>query len=265
MSEKYTEEDKSLLSEEELAAIEEDDEEVSEEAAEDTDEPVEEEVGEEEVDEEDAPEEADEEEPAEEEEEESPAEEERPKPPEVPDGVDLPGDFKTQREALKKQYEDGELDLVDYMDARDDITRAETAYIEGAKAWQRDQKAFFAEVASEIYSNPVLYDALNAQVVKIANSAEAANLSGADILKKADEAVRGAFSIRKETPKEPEKPKMPKAKRPDIKTLAEIPTAAPTDVGGGEFAGLEKLRGEALEEAIAKMSDTQYQRYLRGA
>jgi hypothetical protein len=71
----------------------------------------------------------------------------------------------------------------------------------------------------------------------------------------------------KQAPADPKKAAAEKRK-PDLsglpQTLADVPGAdGPGDVAS-EFASLDSLDGEALESAIARMSPTQRERYLRG-
>jgi len=75
-----------------------------------------------------------------------------------------------------------------------------------------------------------------------------------------EEAMNGP--LKKEAPKEDIKPKKEKSAKPKVPSISEIPaTAANTD--GGEFASVDSLTGIEYENALAKMSDAQRERYLK--
>jgi hypothetical protein len=84
------------------------------------------------------------------------------------------------------------------------------------------------------------------------------NQFDASILNRADAAVRKELGL------PPREQKQPARKRDDPPpTLAHMPSADVDDVSDGdEFAAIERLKGVAYEEALAKMSDEARERYL---
>lgn len=142
--------------------------------------------------------------------------------------------------------------------------------IEGQK-WQAEQAAFFK--ANDAYAkNNTLFNALNAEVVRIANLPESAGKSGLQVLYAAKATVDAAIMAiagtarAAATPKaaQTSQPQKPKARMPDVKTLTDVPAAAAPEVGQDRFAHLDKLDGLQLEAALARMSEADQAAYLAG-
>lgn len=79
------------------------------------------------------------------------------------------------------------------------------------------------------------------------------------------------FGISKSTQKPPEPPPAgktekketkPPAEIPDTKTLADIPEAGKEDVGEDPYAQIDKLIGDDLENALARLTPAQRDDYL---
>jgi len=184
---------------------------------------------------------------------------------------------------LQAKYDDGDLDMVEYLDQRDtvqaqisenrmdvrDTVRNQWQEQSAAtQRWDAEQEAFFkiypqfdapkygADKAL-VSGNSVLYGALDAACVKVSN--ENPGLSGIDLLIKAKEEV--ALSTGMKVAATPGA--RPSAQRPGY-TLGDLPAAAAENVGAGEFASLDKLGGDALEDALGSMSPAQRERYLAG-
>lgn len=188
-----------------------------------------------------------------------------------------------QLKELQEKYDAGDLDMVEYLDqrgvvdaqinenrldVRDTVRSQWQEQSVAAQRWDAEQEAFFkiypqfdapkygADNAL-ITGNPVLYGALDAACVKVAK--DNPGLSGIDLLIKAKEEVEVATCIKVAgTPGA-----RPSAQRPGH-TLGDIPAAAAESVGDGEFASLDKLGGDDLEDALASMSPAQRERYLAG-
>lgn len=142
--------------------------------------------------------------------------------------------------------------------------------IEGQK-WQAEQAAFFK--ANDAYAkNNTLFNALNAEVMRIANLPESAGKSGLQVLYAAKATADAAIMAiagtapAAATPKATQtpQPQKPKARMPDVKTLTDVPAAAAPEVGQDRFAHLDKLDGLQLEAALARMSEADQAAYLAG-
>lgn len=193
------------------------------------------------------------------------------KPPEDPVKV-----LEGQLGALREQFDKGELSVEEYIDQRAKVER-EIVRVEMSReysrqkvedAWRDAQVTFFDKNAY-LKDNDVLYGAFAAQVNKILQSPEGQNMTDAAVLEKAKEAVDAAFG-RKEEPK-PEKDttkpdpvkeaKKAAADRSKIpQTLKGVPPAEAADTGG-KYAYLDKLTGEAYEEALSKLSASELEAY----
>lgn len=191
-----------------------------------------------------------------------------------------------ERDALEDKFEAGEIDSKAYREgvrAIDAALRVETRKIEAAsqnaeingQLWAAEQAAFFR--VNKTYTreaNPVLWGALNQEVMRVARDPATAGLTGIQVLCVAKANIEKAFSAMfpgaaKE--KAAEKggkqaaPPKPKARRPTHQTLRDVPAADTADMGTDRFAHLDKLTGLKLEAAIASMSEADKQAYLSGA
>lgn len=195
--------------------------------------------------------------------------------------AEINADLQAKLDELKTRYDDGEIDTVEYFDAasgvRDQISankaevrdtiRATWQEQEIAKQrWDAEQDAFFKmspEYDAPVYKegqlvagNPILYGALDAACQKI--SREHPGLSGIDLLIKAKAEVDTLMGRKSEKVTS----KRPKAPRPGRNVGDLQPAAAESTVG--EFGHLDKLSGDALEDALDKLPAEKRDRYLQG-
>ena len=216
----------------------------------------------------------------------------KPKPvdltPEVKAHIDaeakkVNADLDAQLAGLKEKYDEGEIDTVEYFDQASvikeeiasnkadirDAIRSQFMEQETSKQrWEAEQDAFFkmnAEYDAPVYKdnklvsgNPILYGALDAACQKI--SRENPALSGIDLLIKAKAEVDTLMG-RKVDKKDPAV--RPSAPRPG-RNVGDLQTAAPESTAG-EFSHLDKLTGDALEDALDKLPAEKRDRYLAGA
>lgn len=181
--------------------------------------------------------------------------------------------------ALKKQFDDGEVSIDEYIDAKSALDRqivkaelrAELAQESANKSWEQSQKEFLGQ-NTYLRDNEVLFDAFAMQVNKLLADPKSASMSDADLLKAAQAKVDAAIGRKpdSEPPVKPDESAIRKAKKEaaDVskapKTLQGIPAAAPADdVDGNPFAYLDRLTGEEFEAAIAKLSDSDRNRWAR--
>lgn len=179
----------------------------------------------------------------------------------------------TQLDAIEKRFLEGELDadqkraeIRKVERGREEQIRklnaaSQNVEIEGQK-WQAEQEAFFKD--NQAYTGPLLFNALNAEVVRLAALPEAAGKSGLQILQAAKKsidqqlaAITKAPAVQKQKPADSK----PKARRPDVQTLGGVPAAAAADTGGDKWAWLDKLSGMQYEAALAKLSEADQAAY----
>ncbi len=211
--------------------------------------------------------------------------------------------FETQLKEVKGKFEEGDLSVSEYMDKRDTIASqrydlreqklksdmsAEQSKQVADQVWEHEQDLFFDQ-HPEYRKDTILWGAMDASIRELTAKAENVNRSGMAILNDAHKQVSERFSQRgtenKEVDKEetndkkdnPNKQlvnkegnKQETAKKPDLsvvpKTLSDMPNADGPDTGTDtEFTYLDKLGGVEYENALAKLSDDQQDRYLRSS
>jgi len=207
-------------------------------------------------------------------------------------------EFADQFKALDKKYEDGEINVQEYMAesrkvdaARNDIVRLqeraqwadEQNKSNEKTAWDRAQSRFFVR-HKEYGDDPVLFSALDGTVREIASKEGNADRSLSWVLNQAhrevakrfrpvapateaDEEGKDAATLAAEK-KKADAAKLRKGRRPDLTlvpaTLGALPAAELGDAGAdNEFAAIDKLEGMDFENALAAMSKTQQDRYLQ--
>lgn len=185
-------------------------------------------------------------------------------------------EYQEQVAALTEKYEAGDLSLTEMLAETRKIEASSRNQETNDQLWGAEQKAFFQHNPNfDPGKNRILAGALNQEVIRLANSQEAAGLSGIQILYAAKKSVSEALGLstvasKSDTDngkqsKSQEKPK-PKASRPDLKTLGGVAAAdEDADTGTGKFAHLEKLEGLALEAAVAKLSPAEQAEWLRAS
>lgn len=187
--------------------------------------------------------------------------------------------------SLKEQYDNGDIDSTQYFDqtapireqisdnkaeVRDEMRSSWRDQQVSQQRWDAEQDAFFKIYPSYdapkyednklVSGNPVMYGALDAACTKV--SKENPGISGIDLLIKAKAEVDAAMGVKPEA-NEDKGGKKPSAERPG-KTLGDLPAAAKETAGEGEFAHLDLLSGDALEDALAKIPAEKRERYLAG-
>ena len=181
--------------------------------------------------------------------------------------------------ALKSQFDEGELTSKEYSDQFDALqkdlrdleretikreVKAEAQAEQGKKEWQAAQARFFKSKGNERFqSDENLLLALDSQVKKLATGTMAGN-TGDEILAEARALVAKSFGLPDAVaPAKEDRP--PRATRPralpDIGGLPAAGTERPQD---SKFANLSRLTGEALEEAVSRMSKADQDEWARG-
>lgn len=191
-------------------------------------------------------------------------------------------EISAKKDELITQFDDGDITAKEYQQQLDTLAKQEREIeraldkAELAAQMEKQQKYnewigtvnAFLETHNAYKENPRLYRALDQEVKDVANTPEAANWTGSQILKKAHENLVEAFGLAKDTTPEPKgnKTSIPK---PDIPpTLGKVPAADTNDTSGGKYAALDRLATTnpiAYEEALAKMPDAEREAYLASA
>lgn len=199
----------------------------------------------------------------------------------VPEGLDdRLAELDQQEEAIEANFDAGEIERdemrrqIKALDSeRTDlkIAAAQSKWAETQNAesrtqrWQWEQERFFgSEKNAETYKDPVMVAMLDAQVKQLANAAENKNRPAGWFLEEADRLIRGRF----QGVSAPVVPAVPAAKReaqPTVRTLSNIPAAAPAPVGDDVMGKIGTLEGEDLEKYLARMSPADVEKLLRAA
>ena len=195
-------------------------------------------------------------------------------------------ELEAQLKDLAAKFDDGELDDADYnievrkieraiarveakMELAEEQIEAQNAAAEANQAklmaqWEKAQVDFFAKPENKaIAEDDAMFNSLDVHVKKIL---AAGNTPIGDVL---DLAKRNLLEgIAKLTgqkapdaPKPSTKPKAPQVELPP--TLGNIPSAIP-NADGDEFGYIDKLSGRKYEDAVAKLTPEQHDRYLLG-
>lgn len=195
-------------------------------------------------------------------------------------------ELEAQLKELAERFDDGELDDADYnievrkleraiarveakMELAEEQIEAQNAAAEAAQEklaaqWEKEQVNFFAKPENKVFADDdAMFNSLDAHVKKIL---AAGNVPIADVLSTAKHNL--LTSIAKLTgqkvpdaPKQNTKPKAPQVELPP--TLGNIPSAIP-NADGDEFGYIDKLSGRKYEDAVAKLTPEQHERYLLG-
>lgn len=175
---------------------------------------------------------------------------------------------------LKKKFDEGDVSIDEYIDARDLLSRKivkaelsqELAAQEVAKTWERSQQNFLSQ--HSYLRDDVIFDAFAMQVNKLLADPSSAAMTDEALLSAAKAKVDAAFGRKSEPSKKDESPirdaKKEAANRNKVPaTLQGVPAAAPADdVEQSPFAYLDRLSGEQLEAAVAKLSQADQVRWL---
>lgn len=209
---------------------------------------------------------------------EKPAEREAQPSPEVQRAENALDKLNGDMAELKKKFDEGDIAVDEYIDERDRLSRAivkaelkaELAQESAAKSWEQSQKDFLGNDASSfLRESDVVYDAFAMQVNKLIADPKSASMSDEALLKAARDKVYAAFRITESQPsvkkdesaiREAKKEAANRDKAP--KTLQGVPAAAPADdTDANPFAYLDRLSGDKLEAAVAKLSAEEQERW----
>lgn len=190
--------------------------------------------------------------------------------------------LKEQKAELRKQLNDGDLSLDDYDAKKDEIVAQEQELREqklkadiaadqneqnAMARWKWEQEKFFADESNAIYKDKLVMAAFDTAVRDLGNAKENANRNGAWFLNKANEMVRERFNMGKAVEVVPPKDS---SRKPDLsvvpKTLSHLPSADMAKTGEvSEFDYLDRMDGLDLEHAVGRLSEAERARYRASA
>jgi hypothetical protein len=196
----------------------------------------------------------------------------------------IPPELKQQMDELEAKYDEGDMSIHDYTAARDKVNRQIYKHNAGLEAdarseiaWKKEQFHFLknrpeylpgqqADAPGKVRAN-ALFGALSETIKGLSSEEANANLTGMQLLVKADAIVKEAFGLKPGKKPEEKKPdeKKPAAALPDHKTLSDVPAAGKNGAEDDAFAQLDKLSGEAYEAALERLSPEVRDAYLSRA
>lgn len=186
----------------------------------------------------------------------------------------VPAELNNSLLELKGKFDQGDIDVTEYMTERSVIDRQVTAYqIQEAAGhknyneWMDAQDVFMADNRQYLESK-ARYGALNAEVTDIQSDPKSRFMTPMQIITKAHENVIKAFGPPAVAPVIPVVPAPSVAVKPNnplptTPTLTNIPASSANEITSNPFASIDSLQGEAKEAAVRKLSPEQYEAYLR--
>ena len=200
---------------------------------------------------------------------------------------------KNELSDLQQKWEDGELTEAEYnietsvlerkmarlegkIEAAEEQAEEEAAKVERYNqqvqaAWNQEEKAFFEQPENKAFlESPRKLEALNKIVTELQQNPNLTPKDFNKLLKDARNSYVNEFGEFYQGARQPESKSQPTKQQPrkvePPKTLAHVPVAEPNNVLDGRFAVLDNIKDpEQLEKAIARMSPSDRDAYLRGA
>ena len=179
-------------------------------------------------------------------------------------------EYRKEERNLSRTYEDVRYELQE-RNLKAEIA-AEHSRQSAAQKWDVEQNLFYAD-NPDYKADPILRGALSAQLELMYADEKNAGKSGLWFLREAGKAIDEKFN--RSVPVQATKQNVTKlreaedtlakrkARHPEIpKTLADVPAAEANDDGGNEFAYLDKLSGTDYEQALARLTDRDRERYM---
>lgn len=201
---------------------------------------------------------------------------------------------KNELSDLQQKWDDGELTEAEYnietsvlerkmarlegkIEAAEEQAEDEAAKIERyneqiKQAWDYEETKFFQQPENKKFlESPRMMKALNEIVIELQQQPNLTAKEFGKLLQDARNSYTQEFGefyqgARQPEPTKPQPTKPQPRKVEPPKTLAHIPVAEPNNMSEGRFAPLDNIKDpEQLEKAIARMSESDKQAYLRGA
>ena len=200
---------------------------------------------------------------------------------------------KNELSDLQQKWDDGELTEAEYnietsvlerkmarlegkIEAAEEQAEEEAAKIERYNqqvqlAWNQEEKAFFEQPENKAFLESTRkLEALNKIVTELQQNPNLTPKDFNKLLKDARNSYVNEFGEFYQGARQPESKSQPTKQQPrkvePPKTLTHVPVAEPNNVLDGRFAVLDNIKDpEQLEKAIARMSQSDRDAYLRGA
>lgn len=178
-------------------------------------------------------------------------------------------EYQSRIDEIDAKFDAGDIDAKTHRAAVRKLEAASQNTESSTQLWNKQQEVFLQHNPQfSADKNRIMFGALNQEVIRLANTPESAGKSGLEILYAAKQNVEKALGIVKQSPTaKPDDKKLadkPKAARPTLKTLADVPAADKDNESGDRFAALDKMVGIELERALSKLSAADYEAYTRG-
>lgn len=179
--------------------------------------------------------------------------------------------------ALEAQFNDGEIDAPELSRAMREISSKRTELLIDQKQaeWAAKQNAeieqqfnaritrqFFDKPAAKLYEDKIMYRLLDATVADLRTSAPEKGYEWA--LNEADRLVRQRIGGNAPSLKTVE-PHSAKAVPPTVRTIGNLPAAAPAPVGDDRAEKIGMLEGEDLEKYVGRLSADDRKKLSRAA
>lgn len=200
----------------------------------------------------------------------------------VPDNSAKMAEIDGKLAELDERFDEGDLTSKEYRDQQNALMAEKKALehdeikakvkqeldAENSKReWMKAQERFFkAEENARFRDDEVLLGALDQQVRKLAVTPEAANLTGDEILARARAVIAKSFGLAAPSPaKKDDKPAKPdRPQRPKVPVdMGGLPAAGSERPQDGKFSHLNGLSGEALEDAVSRLSPADQEAWAR--
>lgn len=192
-------------------------------------------------------------------------------------------EIKAEIEALDQQFDDADLSTKEYREKIASLTderakidasilreeiKQDVQKEENAKAWGKAQDAFFAKEENKRFlDDENLLVALDSQVKKVARDTKNKSMGLDEILATARKNVAKSFGLADAKPvdnKDDRVAKPERPRRPDVPVdIGGLPPASTEKPADGRFSHLDRLKGDALEDAVARMSDAEKEAWAR--
>lgn len=187
--------------------------------------------------------------------------------------------YATLSEKIAAQHESGEISFKDYNKQQNELTiryynerssldalKFETSVFEkqnaqaAEQAWKHEQEIFLS--ANPSFKDEIVYDALAGTLTRLYSDPAYANKTQSELLHIAADKVGAKFNIDMQFKKPPVLKSVPARQAVELPTtLANVPPAA-SNIEVGEFDNIDRLKGEAYEKALSKLSQEQRARYM---
>lgn len=206
-------------------------------------------------------------------------------PPKLPDiplkvSSEVPADLRQKMDELAEKFEAGDISVREYTDQRDALNREAWArnleaaqQTQAKERWEAEQDFFLKRNPAYLEDSlrgKALLGMLDAAVRSLASDVANQYKTGYEILQMAHKEIVGIVGQKGgktdsktdgvAEDKGEGKGAKPKAKLPGIQTLGEVPSSA-ANATEDPYASIDRLEGEAYEEALEKMTEAQAKAY----